>query len=289
MQTKLGIIFTLLSALGYGSTAVIVINAYKAGATPWQVLLAQSISSLGLIILILFRRWKRVEKLKRHLPLLCSIGIFGYTSMAICYTLALQYLPGSMATLIFFTYPIFVVLGARWFYGEKFTRSKIIALCLALVGVVLTCQVFGTGFGSFRGTGVVLCFAAAAGATVLTLLSERLVENNDPLDIALVEHFVAALSLNLFIIFGNLAEWREITPTVWLLGLLLTLLTSLLPTFFALKGIAHLGASRASIIAVAEIPITLFLVFIFLKEQLTGSQWLGSGLIMGSVFILRKK
>ncbi|MBZ4655395.1 MAG: EamA-like drug/metabolite transporter [Peptococcaceae bacterium] len=289
MQRKLGIVFTLLSALGYGSTAVIVINAYKAGATPWQVLLAQSTTSLGFILLILFLRWKRVLELKENLPLLFSIGVFGYASMAICYTLALQYLPGSLATLIFFTYPVFVALGARWFLGENFTRSKTIALGLAIMGVVLTSQVFETGPGLFRGTGVILCLAAAAGATVLTLLSERLVRNNDPLDIALVEHFVAALALTLFIVFGNLSGWSDITPTVWLLGLLLTLLTSLLPTFFALKGIAHLGASRASIIAVAEIPITLFLVFIFLQEQLTGSQWLGSGLIMGSVFILRKK
>ncbi|MFZ5753302.1 MAG: DMT family transporter [Bacillota bacterium] len=289
MQSKLGIVFTLLSALGYGSTAVIVINAYKAGATPWQVLLAQSTTSLGFILLLLFLRWKRVLELKENLPLLCSIGIFGYTSMAICYTLALQYLPGSLATLIFFTYPIFVALGARWFYGEKFTRSKTIALYLAIAGVVLTCQVFETGFGLFRGAGVILCLAAAAGATVLTLLSERLVRNNDPLDLALAEHFAAALALTLFIVFGRLAEWRDITSTVWLLGLLLTIITSLLPTFFALKGIAYLGATKASIVAVAEIPITLFLVFIFLQEQLTGAQWLGSSLIMGSVFILRKK
>lgn len=289
MQTKWGILFTLLSALGYGSTAVIVINAYQAGATPWQVLLAQSTTSLFFILFILFFRLKKVLELKKILPLLCSIGIFGYASMAICYTLALQYLPGSIATLIFFSYPVLVVLGTRIFYGEKLTGTKTTALCLAIMGVALTCRVFEIGAGFLQGTGIVLCLAAAIGATVLTLLSEKLVRNNDPFDIALVEHFLAALALILFIVFGRLSGWGDITPILWLLGLLLTLLTSLLPTFFSLKGIAHLGASRASIIAVAEIPITLLLVFIFLKERLTGSQWLGSGLIMGSVFILRKK
>lgn len=284
-----GIIYTLLSAMGYGSTAVFVVKAYQGGASPWQILLAQNTILLISLAGLVYLRRGQIMKLKRDWVILLINGLLGYTSCILCYTLALQYIPGSVATLTFFTYPILVALGAWLIFNEVLTLPKLLALLLAIVGVFLTSSALeGNTAGSLL-LGISLCLAAALGVTYLCLVAQKLLVDNDPLDIALVQHFISSLAITAVIAGTGAAAWFGLPGFIWFWGLLLALCTSLLPSFFSLKGIYLLGAYKASIAATAEIPLTLLLVFAFLKESLSGLQWLGSGFIMASVLLIRKK
>lgn len=289
MKTKLGIFLTLLSALGYAATAVLVIKAYQGGATPWQVLLAQNTIAASLWPILLVIRRKQLKLLKKDLPVIIGAGLIGNITIVVCYTLSLRYIPGSVATLTFFTYPIFVALGTKLFFREALTKYKIMALLLAFSGVVLTSRVLEGNLGSTSLTGILLCLSGALGAAFLTIMAQKLVDRYNPLDMVLVQHLLAALAITVLISFSGLSAWSVVPGYVWFWGSLLVLCTSLLPSFLSLKGIAYLGAYKASIVATAEIPLTLLLVLAFLQETMSNTQWLGSGLILGSVIMMRKK
>jgi len=289
MQTKLGLFYTVLSTLGYGSTAVLVLKAYQGGASPWQLLLAQYIFTLGLVLFFLLVRRGKLAGVKKFLPYLIINGVIGYSGMSICYTLALQHISGSVATLIFFTYPIMVAMGSRLVFGEAFTANKALALVLATLGVVFTSGILE---GAVTGTnlkGILLSFASALLITFLVLVAQKLLRDVEPLDVAIVQHFFNTLTMLLLILGLGFARLGSLPEAAWLWGFFLALLTTLLPSFFSLKGIALLGAYTASIIATLEIPLTLGLVFLFLQERLSSWQGLGSFLIMVSVFVLNAR
>jgi len=213
----------------------------------------------------------------------------GYSGMAICYTLALQYISGSVATMIFFTYPIMVAIGSKLVFGETFTSNKAWALVLAIIGVVFTSGVLEGVVGHANLTGIMLMFAAALMITFLVLVAQKLLLDFDPLDVATVQHVFSTLTMCLLIMGLGYAMPVAIPGTAWFWGFFLALLTTILPSFYSLKGIAFLGAYKASIVATLEIPLTLALVIIFLQEKLTIWQGLGSLLIIASVFILKTK
>lgn len=289
MQTRLGIIYTILSALGYGSTAVLVLKAYRGGASPWQLLLAQYLILLVFLIVFLGYRRTKLQNFGKSLPYLIINGVVGYSGMAICYTLALQYISGSVATMIFFTYPIMVAIGSRMVFGETFTSNKAWALVLAIIGVVFTSGVLEGAVGHANLTGIILMFAAALMITFLVLVAQKLLLDFDPLDVATVQHVFSTLTMCLLIMGLGYAMPVAIPGSAWFWGFFLALLTTILPSFYSLKGIAFLGAYKASIVATLEIPLTLALVIIFLQERLTIWQGLGSLLIIASVFILKTK
>lgn len=288
MQTRLGIIYTILSALGYGSTAVLVLKAYQGGVTAWQLLLAQYLFLLVFLVIFLIFRRRNLQGLGKALPYLILNGVVGYSGMSICYTLSLQYITGSVATLIFFTYPIMVAIGSKLVFGEHFTANKVWALVLAIIGVVFTSGVLQGVVGRANLTGIILSFTTALLITFLVLVAQKLLLDIDPLDVATVQHLCATLTMCLIIMGLGYAKPATIPGTAWFWGFFLALLTTMLPSFYSLKGIALLGAYKASVIATLEIPLTLALVFIFLQEKMTIWQGLGSLLIIASVFVLKR-
>jgi len=68
-----------------------------------------------------------------------------------------------------------------------------------------------------------------------------------------------------------------------------SLLTNLLPILFLFKGINLIGSEKAGIVAVAELPFTLLVAFIFLGETLTFIQITGIVLVIIAVFVLQKE
>lgn len=289
MQTKLGTAAVLLAGLGYSSTAVLVIKAYQGGATPWQLLLCQNTITVLILAGVLFFRRKHLRLPLRDFLLLVLIGVCGLASTAGCYTLALQYLPGSVASLLFFTYPIYVTIGARLVFHEPFTLGKMFALLSALTGVALTAGVYDLAPGSTSLWGVFLCLIAAVATASSILLAQHLLKRHNPLDLSILQLFFAAGALIILIWGNNAASYGDLPNSIWRYGLLLSVLTSVLPTFLTYAGVFYLGAYRVSLVSVTEIPFTLLMVFIFLGDSLAGVQWLGSMLIFGSLLLVNRR
>ncbi len=69
--------------------------------------------------------------------------------------------------------------------------------------------------------------------------------------------------------------------------MLLAVITSIIPFFLLLQGIKLLGAAKNAVISTSELPMTMLLSFLFLKETISGLQMVGATLVLFGIMILQ--
>lgn len=62
-------------------------------------------------------------------------------------------------------------------------------------------------------------------------------------------------------------------------------LNTLMAVLFFLKGVKHIGATRATLISTAEPAFCIILAYIILGETLTATEFIGTGLVFVSMFL----
>jgi drug/metabolite transporter (DMT)-like permease len=86
----------------------------------------------------------RLRLSRRELPYIVSFGVAGFAFVQWFYFLAINRLAIGVALLIEYLAPLLVALWARFFYKETVRRCIWVALGLALTGLALIVNVFGS-------------------------------------------------------------------------------------------------------------------------------------------------
>lgn len=133
-----------------------------------------------------------------RLGALALIGTFGFTVLMV---LGMQRAPGAVAAVVMGTTPAVTAVGAVLFLHEPLGRRRLIAIALAVAGVVLvelTAGSMSSGGGSAAIIGSVLIFGAVCCEACYTLIGKRLSAGLDPVELTGVAAggaFLAALPL----------------------------------------------------------------------------------------------
>jgi drug/metabolite transporter (DMT)-like permease len=69
----------------------------------------------------------------------------------------------------------------------------------------------------------------------------------------------------------------------------LAIISGILPVVFLYKGIGIVGADKASIVATAELPITIILAYLILGEKMNIVQGIGIFFIIASIILLQSE
>ena len=85
---------------------------------------------------VIVKRAGIVPVLGNNSRLLLQRGVLGAAALA-CFLFSLTHLPLAEATLIQYMNPVFAILVAHWWFGEKMARKEWIALAASLTGVLL--------------------------------------------------------------------------------------------------------------------------------------------------------
>lgn len=156
-----GVLLCLLSAGLLGVQIPLAKLSYTAGADAFLFAFARSVLISGLFVVLALMQGVSLALPRRALPML-GIITAGTTAISYGYLGAIDRIPASLAAMVFYLYPLFVLLvGAlreRRMPGPR--RAGI--LLLAFVGLGF---VFGPSFQDLDGIGVAMGLLAAFGAT----------------------------------------------------------------------------------------------------------------------------
>lgn len=285
----LGCVYVSLSAFLFGLVAVITKYAYGLGLTAKQLVLVQGLFSsfvLWSVISIFCPERKKIST--REIKYLIVQGCLGSGLSTILFFYALLYLPASLASVLFFTYPIIVIVLTIIFLGEKTTAIRWISLLCAFLG-----SIFALGLGrnselQISGLGIGIALGAAFFNALLNIFAQRNLKHNHPLTVT----FYAVLFSNLnYLVFAwpPGPKLSVMTGTMWLTALLLSLLSTIFPLLLYFNGVRLIGVGRASIISTIELPFTIFLAKLVLREEIGLSQTVGTGLILAAVLLLQNE
>ena len=226
-------------------------------------------------------------------------GSIGATGTSVFYYLAIERINVGMASMLLFTYPIFVNIFFIFSGIRKIGLGSKIALASAFVGSVLVLNIFSTGITGISGTGIILGILASFCYAFYNIFADLKLGGTKPVTISFYTSIVTlliggAIAPHAIVHFAAIANFGAAgSPNPLFLKMLgylalLALICGVLPTILMYKGIALIGADKASILASCELPLTIIFAFLILGEQMVLLQILGIALIVTAVLMLHK-
>lgn len=168
---KYASLMIILSGCLWGTSGLFVRSLNDMGLHAMEVVEVRCLLAALIMLPILFFRDKSQLKLRlRNVPFLLSSGIFSIVLFNYCYFSAMAVMDLSVAAILLYTAPIFVMLLSLVLFRERLSVRKIIALILAFGGCCLVC-----GLGSERTAltwqGILLGLGAGFGYALYSIFS----------------------------------------------------------------------------------------------------------------------
>lgn len=235
---------------------------------------------------LLFNRKLFEIKLK---DLWCFIGS-GVVSVAVfsfCYFKCIQYSSLSMASILLYTAPIFVMLFSVFLFKEKLTMTKVMSLVMAFCGCLFVTGVFTQNvvinvvavmFGVMSG----VCYA-------LYSIFSRLALNSgySPLTITLYTFVFSAIASVLVIDVKPVFEYMTDSTYNFLYCIVFALLSSVVPYVTYTIGLKYVKPSTASIIASIEpVVATVMGALVFDEAVQVPFGYIGIALVIASIVLI---
>jgi drug/metabolite transporter (DMT)-like permease len=280
-RTWIGIGLLFIAALGFTINILIANMAFKDGI---DVNTTNAVRySVTIVLLFIFEKIRgkqlKLPHRERYTALALGISVF---MMGVGYLGATQYIPVSLAVLLFYTAPFFVAAISRFTENEAITTIRLIAIIIAFSGLVLALEI--QSVATINWHGVAFGFMAAFGCATLINVSSLSMRTADPQAVNI--HCLAAGSV-LFVIFllfsGGPAT--SITLPGWIkVGIASLALAIAYGSFFA--GLEIIGSVKTAMLMNMEPILTIILAAIFLDERLSTIQLVGAGFVIVGIVLI---
>lgn len=271
----IGRIQVLTSSASFAFSSISVHWAYAHGFNPYNLHFGMSV--IAAVVLLASPR-ARGWTSRLNEPLVWLYGLAGAGS-GLLFGLALVHLQPGLATLLFYTYPAAVTIGAWALYRRCPRLRDWQALVLTIGGAALTA---GPLQGDTSWIGVLIVLASMLGFSLYVLLGERVINDWEaPAATAAMRTMQAGLVLAVAPIATTRLPGGP--PTTWVPLLLLVAVTSLFGFLLLTEGLARVNATAAALLTAAELPFAMGLSWLLLGEQFTPVQGLGAVLIIAGL------
>lgn len=306
-NTIKGVFLVACGASSFGMLASFVKLAYAAGYTTAEVTFSQVLLGLtGMFFITTFngKQKHQITASRRDKRNLILAGTsMGFTS--VLYYLSVSYINASVAVVLLMQ-SVWIGVVIECVISKKFPeKRKLIAVALILTGTVLATNMLGDQLKlDFRG--IIFGFLAACsfattmftsnfvathlpasrrsffmliGSTLIVsafTLITQIGPNNSQVFLSLYQFFSSDLTGIHDFNFNIFFQW----------GLLLALFGTIIPPIFLNMGFPHTGVGLGSIISSLELPVSVTVAHLLLKESVIASQWIGIALILSAIFLM---
>lgn len=282
-----GSLFIALGASSFGMLATFVKMAYQEGFTTAEVTLSQfGLGFLGLLILNLFRKRNPVQEtkpsgIKSNLRLMLAGTSMGLTS--VFYYMSVKFIPVSVAIVLLMQTVWIGVIVEMIVHKKMPEMRKILSVLIILAGTILatnllkeTITINWEGFG----WGILAAISYTA-----TMYSSNNIEIKLPPQKRSLYMILGGLIVIALIFNASLREGFSYSILLrW--GILISLFGTILPPLLFTRGMPLTGIGLGAIIAAIEIPVTILMAYIWLKEPVNLLQWTGVILILSAIIVM---
>lgn len=291
MKSKINIhfIYILLSAIFWGIAGIFV-RTLNTELSPMAIVFGRSFFTSIILGAVILLKDKSLFKIKvRDLHLFIGCALFSILLFNFSYYKTMSLTSLSVAAVLLYTAPFFVVIISAFLFGERFNLSKIIACITAFVGCMFVSGVFDSQ-NRITLPALVFGLLTGFGYALYTIFSRLLIDKGyNTFTITFYTFLFSAMACcflnDVNVTFTSTFSSAKIFVTIVLMAILNTVIPYLLYT----KGLLGVEASSAPIIATLEPVVATLTGGIIYKETLGFSGAFGILLVLGSVIILNLK
>lgn len=279
---KKGIIFAFITVALWATLAVGLKMAVSRMDSFVVTVYIGFFATLALLVWLIIRKktgkvWTLFKKYPYYFIL---TGIIGLGLQQVLYLKGYKLLPASQVVIIFYLYPLLMVLLSALFFKEKTTWKSVLFILLGFLGVYVLIS---------KGTFIMIDISIGVIVTLLASLSWALFS-------VLIKQkkFDIDIGMFLFNLFGllflaGMIPYFGFSFQVYPIELLGMIYLAIFPTAIAFitwnKALTLTKTSTCSNIALLTPLLSIIVIFIILKEPMYMSQITGLLLIIGSVFL----
>ena len=289
-----GILLAIIGTFLFALKSIFIKLAYAAGAEPTLLLTLRLGFALPFYVAVYLRL--RTQKgchpiRTAHVVRAFGLGFLGYYLASYLDLTGLTYITAQLERLTLFIYPAVVAILAWLFLGESLNRRIIFSIVLCYCGVALMYgQEQALTNGSNVGLGVLLVSGAAISYSIYILFAKptmQLIGSRQFTSLAMIGstffvgiHFAAT---------RELSELTTAAPAVYLYGIILAIVCTLLPSFMINEAIMRIGATRTAVIGSVGPVLTMLLAIVILQEPSSLGHFAGMGIAVLGVSLVTRK
>lgn len=273
----------------WGTVGLYVQNLYDLGFEAVDMASVRLITA-SLILIIYMRIFEPgVMRLHSYRDILLFVGTgsIGIALFNLFYFSSIGEVGMSLAVVLVYTGPGFVIIFGRIWIKEPITLIKVTSLLLMLLGVAFVSDLRISGIDHVSMTGVFLGVAAGASFALYNLIGKYAMSRYSSKTVVTYTFLFSGFTLlpftNTTTLISGLSRPESL---MWMA--LLTLIPTLLAYLFYTRGLQYMEAGRASITGVSEILMATLLGILIFGEILSLYQIFGMVLVVLAVMLIRK-
>lgn len=285
-QNKLrGFIIAGSSSIAFGFIPLFTLPLMALGLrTPSILAYRFLIAALAMFPLLLYKRID-LKLTWREGGILLTLGLI-YVCSAMGLQLGYLYMPSGIATVVHFTYPVYVILLMFLLYGQKPSGVTVFAILLAFLGVLFLSGV--GGFAVDRHFLIGMLIVAPTGlayASYMVIVNKSVVRTMNNIKLSFFALLVCGMG---FFVIALFWDGIQAIPSLeaWGLTLALAIVPTVVANISLVEGVKQVGSTMSAVLGALE-PLTAVVIgFFVFDEKLTLLHLLGIVLILVSVLLI---
>ena len=210
-----------------------------------------------------------------------SVSFFNY-----CYFKTITLTSLSVAAVLLYTAPAFVMVMSAILFKEKLSAQKLAALVLAFLGCSFVSGIIG-GAGVLTFSGIMCGLGAGFGYALYSIFGRYALERGySSVTISFYTFFFATLSTFFFVDAGKIMEVVTGSLQLGVKTIFLVLLVTLLPYLSYTKGLDGMENGTASVLASVEPVVATLVGILVYKERMSVQNVVGICLVLFSIVLI---
>jgi len=289
----LGAFLVFFAAFCFALKGIFIKLAYRYDIDAISLLALRMGFALPIYVFFAFRFSSRSQNVKfsfREWSWVAALGIMGYYLASFFNFEAFNYISASLERILLFIYPTFVLVINALIRKKKITRLQLLALLLTYSGILIA-FLRNVNPGQQKGLLIGAFWVILSGLAFALYLvgSDTIIPQVGPKKFTAYAMISATFPALIHCFFVNRFQIWHYPAQVYWIGLTMSILVTVLPTFALAEGIKRIGSSNASIIASIGPIFTIFLATYILDEHISSPQIFGTTLVLLGVFLISWK
>lgn len=292
MKNKINIhfMYILISAILWGIAGIFVRTLSSSSLSQMGIVFGRSFFTAVILGVVILFKDKNLFKIKlKDLPIFLACAVFSIILFNFSYYKTMSLTSLSVAAVLLYTAPFFVVMISAVLFKERLTFKKAVACVLAFIGCLFVSGIFDS---QNRITLPALIFGLLTGFgyALYTVFSRILIDKG--YNTFTITFYTFMFSAVCSIPLADITNTFCVTfggMKVFVTIVLMAIFNTVIPYVLYTKGLLGVEASVAPIVATLEPVVATIVGVIIYKEALTFTGVLGILLVLGSVLILEVK
>lgn len=284
---NLSALYVLLAGSLWGFMGLLVRTLNEASFNSMEITFIRSVVTLAVMFVGLLIFNKKAFRIKIK-DIWCFIGTGGFSVafFNFCYFKTMTLTSLSVAAVLLYTAPAFVMLMSAFLFKETFSAKKLLALLLAFLGCAFVSGIVG-GAGTLSGAGILYGLGAGFGYALYSIFGRYALERNySSVTISFYTFACSSIATLLFVDAGDLFTVLCKDGILMAKTVMLVLVVTLFPYLFYTKGLNKMENGTASVLASIEPVVATLVGMIVYKEALNLWNIIGIVLVLGSIILI---